>query len=132
MTPGRYTLGGLDMPPDAIITSGDSITLQRSLVRAVDSDVWETQGDGRPVPAPLVIEFTIEGTSEADASAQAALWWQLAQSAPGLTRETDGRTRALLGAQSIVAQHVAGDGKDQRITLTLLPASGSWGNGGPF
>lgn len=130
MTAGRYSLGGIDLPDNAIVTGGDGVALQRSLIRAVDSDVWEVQGDGRPIPQVLVIEFTIEASSEADASAQATFWWQLASVADVLQRE--GRTRALLGAQSIAAQHVAGDGHDQRLTLTLLPASGTWSSGGPF
>lgn len=130
MTPGRYSLGGVDLPADAIITAGDGVTLQRSLMRAVGSTTWEVQGDSAPVPAELVIEFTVLGTSEADAASQTSIWWQLANSAPSLDRE--GRSRPLLGAKSISAQHQPGDGWDQKITLTLLPAGPYWSGSSIF
>lgn len=125
MSAGRYSLGGVDLPADAIVTSGDGEVLQRSLIRAVDADTWEMQGDGKAVPQEMVLTMTVEGTSENSASAQVALIWNLARNATRIDRE--GRAyRLLLGARSIAVQHAPGDGWQQSVTLTFLPKEAFW------
>lgn len=125
MSAGRYSLGGIDLPGDAIVTSGDGEVRQLSLIRAVDADEWETQGDGRAVPQELVIEFTVEAVSEAAASAQASLFWGLALSAAQVDRD-DRAYRRIVAAKSLSVAHQPGDGTQHRCTLVLLPKEGFW------
>lgn len=121
----RYSIGGIDLPDNAMVTAGDGVQLERQLTRAVESGEWEMHGDGQPNPVPLVIEFTVTGTSEADAAAQVAAIWAVSRDAPSITR--DGKTRPLLGAQAIQTQHAQGDSSTQRVTLTLLAKTPYWG-----
>lgn len=125
MTAGRYSVSGVDLPPSAMITSGDGVTLQKTLTRAVESDEWAVEGDGRAVPAELVLTMTIEGSSEADAANQIMLLWGLLSSAARLDRD-DRTYRRLLGAKSMVTTHDYGDASTQTLTITLLPLEGYW------
>lgn len=130
MAPSRYVLQSpsgttLTLPADAIITSGDGETLQLDLVRAVEADSWETVGDGKAIPTPIVLEMTVEGSSEQDAAAQATAIWAFARTALSLNRD-DRVYRSLRGARSVAAQHVPGDSSQQRLTLTLLPVGSKW------
>lgn len=124
----RYVLRKPDnstytLPADAKVTSGDGETLQLELRRAVESDEWEEVGDGRAIPTPLVLVFTIEASTEAAASTEATGLWAFAKAARRLER--DGRVyRAYRAAQSIVTTHQ--DGDLHTCTMTLLPSSGTW------
>lgn len=125
MSQGRYSLGGVDLPESAIVTSGDGEVRQLALIRAVEADEWEVQGDGRAVPQELVLEFGINAVSEAAASAQASVIWSLALAASQLDRD-DRAYRRLLTAKSLVVVHQPGNGTQHRCTLTLLPKESFW------
>lgn len=126
----RYVLVGpggsrLTLPPSAIVTSGDGVTLQLELIRAVEASEWEEVGDGEPIPTPLVLEMTVEASSEGGASAQATAIWAFARTAYRVER--DGRAyRTIRRARSCVPGHQPGDAQDQRLTLTLLPSEAVW------
>lgn len=83
MSAGRLTLVArsgtrLILPGDARIVSGNGVRLAYRLGRQVESDDWETFGDGRAVPQPLALEWDQTGVSEADASARATAMWDVA------------------------------------------------------
>lgn len=116
----------LTLPADAVVTSGDGEELAYNLIRAVESDSWEEEGDGKAQPAPLVLTMTFEGGTESEAAALATAAWSFAKTAYRIER--DGRVyRAIRKAKAITVQHIAGsDAKQQPATLTLLPSESIW------
>lgn len=126
MSAGRYTLVGasrLILPGDAKVVSGDGVQLSTRLGRQVESEAWETFGDGYAVPQPLVIDWQLEGTSEADASLRATEMWNVCRSITRLER--DNRVyRPILAPLGYGIQHI--EAEIHRISLTLAPAGPDW------
>lgn len=128
MSAGRFTLVSragtrLILSGDARITSGNGVRLAYRLGRQVESDDWETFGDGRAVPQPLALEWDLTGISEADASARATAMWDVALDIGHVER--DNRVYRPIAKpfeydlESIsVKLHV--------VTLILLPSGPRW------
>ncbi|GGO24697.1 hypothetical protein [Deinococcus humi] len=128
MSAGRFTLVArsgtrLILPGDARVTSGNGVRLAYRLGRQVESDEWETFGDGRAVPQPMTLEWDLTGISETDAGAKATAMWDVALDIERVER--DNRVYRPIAkpleydVDSITVELHA-------VTLTLLPSGPRW------
>lgn len=80
------------------------VTLDRTLRRAVGTNEWFVAGDGRAVPRPYALEFTVAAGNEASARAFLDALFEASERARGLVRSAPaGGARFGTGALGLAA-----------------------------